>query len=93
MSREFKTQGENKREVIYSDVPFSSFTSSGRLELFGNKRMNFEGKYYIVEYNEQLIKVKSGRKYLVVAGEGINLANVYENGFTLSGTFASLTFE
>ena len=55
--------------------------------------MNFEGKYYIVEYNEQLIKVKSGRKYLVVAGEGINLANVYENGFTLIGTFASLTFE
>lgn len=80
--------------ISKSDLPFASLTNGPHIELFGNARMSFEGKYTITEYSEEMLRIKFGRqKTMTVLGASIMLSNVENGVFLLTGRFSSIEFE
>ncbi len=91
-----KRKDENFEEPINlnnGDLSFSSLSSNARIELFGNLRMILEGKYSILEYSEELIKIKLTRQSMLVFGRNIIICNAENNALLISGVFSRIEFE
>ena len=76
-----------------SDIPYSIMFSGSHIEFFGNTRMIVEGKYLILEYSSQVVKVKLSKKILMISGDSLLLGNVDVESFVLTGNILSINFE
>lgn len=75
------------------DVPYQMLYGGFHIEIFSNRRVSFEGTYKIEEYTTELLKIKKGRKYIVIQGTNISISNVQKESFLLTGNISGLVFE
>ena len=81
-------------DVNNQDVPFQMFSGGGaHIEIFGNNRIEFEGKYKILEYNCEQLKIKRAKGSLTVLGKNISISNLQKFAFCLTGDIDSIVFE
>lgn len=88
---EFKL--ENNLSVGKQDVPYQMLGNTMHIEMFGNKKICFEGKYNILEYTSELVKIKCQKNLLIFSGINLNISNIQKTSFLLSGKINSLVFE
>lgn len=84
-------QSDAKVNLEKSDIPFSIF-SSPHIEMFGNNKIQFEGKYSIMEYTTNFLKIKLSKYTLDIIGSELALNNVETGGFLLTGNVAEIKF-
>ena len=63
-----------------------------RTEIFGNKCIIIEGCESIVEYKDEVIKVKSGRMYSEIIGKNLKITRLTLNSLSISGSIHSVNF-
>lgn len=80
-------------DVHNQDVPFQMFSGGAHIEIFGNNRIEFEGKYKILEYNSEQLKIKRSKGCLTVIGNNISISNLQKYAFCLTGDIDSIVFE
>ena len=80
-------------DVNNQDVPFQMFSGGARIEILGNNRIEFEGKYKILEYNCEQLKIKRAKGGLTVLGKNITISNLQKFAFCLTGDIDSVVFE
>lgn len=80
-------------DVNNQDVPFQMFSGGAHIEIFGNNRIEFEGKYKILEYNCEQLKIKRTKGCLTVLGKNISISNLQKFAFCLTGDIDSIVFE
>lgn len=76
-----------------SDIPYAMMSKNAYIELFGNSKMFVEGKYSILEYSEEFIKLKLGKNNMQVYGNSLMLHNVNAEGFIITGKISQIDFE
>ncbi len=76
-----------------ADLPIASLFGSPHIELFGNHKMSLEGKYSILEYSEEDMKIKLSKQIVSVFGSGIMLSSLECGSFTITGKFSRIEFE
>lgn len=76
-----------------SDVPFQMLYDSTHIEIFGRNKLCFEGRYKIVEYSNDTIKIKNKKSGIIFNGNGLSIGNIQKNSFVISGMFSSVVFE
>jgi sporulation protein YqfC len=75
------------------DVPFPLLYGGAHIEMFGNRKLSFEGKYTILEYTEEIFKIKVQKKTICIYGTALNLSNVNDGSFLLTGRIINIEFE
>ncbi len=91
---------EADRRILYadsadiknSDIVFPVSGSDTYIQIFSSGKFVFEGKYSIVEYLNEKILVKSGKKQISIAGKRLRLKNVIASGFTVIGYISAVEF-
>lgn len=76
-----------------SDIPFSLLKSGYYIELLGNSKVLIEGKYTILEYKDDFLKLKAGRQPIEIFGKDLTLSNVRNDGCHVLGTISQIQFE
>lgn len=76
-----------------SDVVFPFSGSDMHIELFSNGKMLFEGKYSIIEYLDERVVFKAGKKTVKLDGSRLRLKNLVSESFTVIGNIMSIEFE
>jgi sporulation protein YqfC len=76
-----------------SDVPYGMLFGGAHIEMFGNNKIVFEGRYTILEYTPELLKIKMYKRTLIVMGNQLTLSNVESGRFLLTGNVISIEFE
>lgn len=66
---------------------------SSRIEINGNSSMLIEGRCSILEYLDELIRFKLGKKMLTISGSSLELKNVRSDGFEIVGNILNITFD
>lgn len=61
-------------------------------ELFGNKRLNFDGCLSVCDYNENYIKIKIKNGYLTVTGKKLDIALFEGQQLCVRGLISTLEF-
>ncbi len=79
-------------ELNKCDVPFQMLYDSSHIEIFGRSRISFEGNYKIVEYTNEIIRIKNRKGNIVFNGEGLTIGNIQKNSFYISGKFTGISF-
>ena len=91
-----KKQSSNmdaKIDLNKSDVPYSVLYGTTHIEMFGNRKISFEGKYTILEYSSELLKLKLNKQTLNISGTDLALSNVESGAFLLTGRVLSIEFD
>lgn len=88
-----RKQEHNAININGLDMPYSVMLSGSRIELIGNDKMFIEGKYTIVEYTSELVKLKLAKKNLLILGQKLMLGSVESDGFFISGNILNIQFE
>ncbi len=57
-----------------------------------NREIFFEGSKGVLEYNENSVKLNTGRCIVAFSGRGINISRMNEYGLTVSGFITSIEF-
>lgn len=84
---------DDKIDLSRSDVPYSVLYGGTHIEMFGNTKMTFEGKYTILEYSAEMLKIKLNKHTLNILGTGLTLSNVESGAFLLTGSVSNIEFE
>ncbi len=66
---------------------------SSRMEINGNSSMLIEGRCSILEYLDELIRFKLGKKQISISGTSLELKNVRSDGFEIFGNIMNITFD
>ncbi|MEE0929080.1 MAG: YabP/YqfC family sporulation protein [Acutalibacteraceae bacterium] len=74
------------------DVPFPLIYGGSHIELFGNTKLSFEGKYRIIEYTTENLKLKISKQELNICGANLSLSNLQNGSFLLTGSILSIEF-
>lgn len=82
-----------KIDLSRSDVPYSVLYGGTHIEMFGNSKMTFEGKYTILEYSSEMLKIKLNKHTLNISGTELTLSNVESGAFLLTGNVSRIEFE
>ena len=93
LSNNVELKLESNLSVGKQDVPYQMLGSAMHIEMFVNYKLCFEGKYNILEYTGELVKIKSKKNVLVFSGVNLNISNIQKTSFLLSGKITSLVFE
>lgn len=88
-----KRQEMNAVNINNSDMPYSVLLNGSRIEIIGNGKMFIEGKYKIIEYTSELVKLKLSKKNLVILGEKLQIGSVEREGFIIMGKILNIQFE
>ena len=75
-----------------TDIPFSAMGNNLHIEMFGNKRISLDGGFTIVEYTEEIIKLKFKKCYLEIFGANLIINNVSDENLLITGKIISLEF-
>ncbi len=84
---------DEKIDLSRADVPYSVLYGGTHIEMFGNSKVTFEGKYTILEYSAEMLKIKLNKYTLNICGTGLTLSNVESSAFLLTGNVTSIEFE
>lgn len=84
---------DNRVDVNRSDVPYSVLCGGFHIEIFGNTKFEFEGKYTILEYTENLLKVRANKRTFNILGSKLALNNVENSSFMVTGIITNIEFE
>lgn len=84
---------DNNIEISKLDVPFQMLYDSMHIEIFGRRKIIFEGGYRIVEYTNEIIRIKNKKSTIVFSGNGLSIGNIQRDSFMISGTFNGISFE
>ena len=68
-------------------------TDTGSIEIIGNKKIIIEHAESILEYENERVRVKTGKKIIVVNGKSLTLDSYSENVILVNGTIISVSFE
>lgn len=83
---------DDRLNINRSDVPFPVLYGGVHIEMFGNRKMSLEGKYSIMEYTTEMLKVKLSKQTLTVMGAELSLCNVEKEAFLLTGKVSVIEF-
>lgn len=75
--------------------PMNSFVeklSSVRMNICGNREVVFEGSKGVVEYNENSIKINSGKYLVAFAGRGLHIKCMNEYDLIIEGFITSIEY-
>ncbi len=75
------------------DVPYPLLYGGSRIEIFGNKKIHFDGSYKIIEYTSEILKIKKGKTNITFTGNSLLIGNVEKNSFLLTGEILNISFE
>ena len=75
------------------DVPYQMFWSGSHIEILGNRKLDFEGKYKILEYSSNQLKIKRPKGIINIIGDNLTIGNVHKSAFTLTGNIENILFE
>lgn len=84
---------EDSIDVNNKDVPFQLIGGGSHIEVFGNRRIEFEGKYKILEYSEETFKIKRSKGTLTILGTNLSMCNVQKTFFSITGDIKNIAFE
>ena len=84
---------QNGIDINANDVPYQMLYGGAHIEIFGNKRISFDGAYKIVEYTTELLKLKKGKGYILIEGMNLAISNVQRESFILTGNIKGIMFE
>lgn len=84
---------EDSIDVNNKDVPFQLIGGGSHIEVFGNRRIEFEGKYKILEYSEETFKIKRSKGILTILGTNLSMCNVQKTFFSITGDIKNIAFE
>ena len=76
---------KDRVEISKFDIPFSLLKNEPHIEMFGNSKMNFEGTYTILEYNDMCLKLKTKNKTLFVQGSELYIVRLDSDFISLIG--------
>lgn len=76
-----------------NDVPYPLLYGGSRIEIFGNKKIHFDGSYKIIEYSSSILKIKKGKFNVAFTGNMLKIGNVEKNSFLLTGEILNISFE
>ena len=76
-----------------NDVPYPLLYGGSRIEIFGNKKVHFDGSYKIIEYSNSVLKIKKGKFTVTFTGNMLTIGNVEKNSFLLTGEILNISFE
>lgn len=80
-------------DINKNDVPYPLLCGGSRIEIFGNKKIHFDGSYKIIEYSSDILKIKKGKSNITFSGTSLAIGNVEKSSFLLTGTIMSIVFE
>ena len=80
-------------DVNNQDVPFQMIAGGAHIEIFGRSRMEFDGKYKILEYTHEQLKIKRSKGCVIILGSNLSISNLQKFSFCLTGSIASIAFE
>lgn len=75
-----------------TDIPFSAMGNNLHVEMFGNKRISLDGNFTIVEYTEEIIKLKFKKCFLEIFGANLIINNVSDENLLITGKIVTLEF-
>ncbi len=77
---------------LASDIPFSAMGNNLHIEMFGNKRLNLDGGFTIVEYTEENVKLRFKKGFFEIFGVGLIINNITDENLLITGKIISLEF-
>ena len=89
--RKIKIEKPHKKKN--GDAMFNTdLLSHFHTEIFGNKRLNFDGCLSVCDYNENYIKIRIKNGYLTVTGKGLDIALFEGRQLCIRGNILTLEF-
>lgn len=85
-----------KSEAVINFIKGKNFpdvTNAGSIEIIGDKKIIIEHAQSILEYENERVRVNTGRKTVVVTGEKLSLDSYSENVILINGNIISVSFE
>ena len=84
---------DEKIDINRSDVLYSMLYGGSHIEMFGNNKMIFEGRYKILEYTEDILKIRLNKNNVNIIGTELSISNVENGSFMLTGIISDISFE
>lgn len=93
MNKNVEIKLDNNLALGKMDVPYHMLSGMMHIDMFGNRRINFEGKYKILEYSSEIVKIKSKSNLVSFSGSELTISNIQKTSFFLCGKISSVVFE
>lgn len=74
------------------ELPVGSLSGAARMELYGNRRAVVEGCHGIIEYSEELIRLKTSSGTIRFNGRGLSMSCLTEDNAVVEGTILIIEF-
>ena len=72
---------------------FKDISDAQSIEIIGDKKIIIEHAENILEYENERVRVNTGKKTVVVIGEKLTLDSYSENIIMINGNITSVSFE
>lgn len=82
----------NRNSSKNSDIYNLTLGKSSHIEMEGNKSFSLNGKFTIVEYSDQEIKIKVPGLYLNILGDNLVITFATETNIYIIGKIISVEF-
>lgn len=82
----------NREKAKNSDIYYLSLGKNPHIEMEGNKAFSLNGKFSIVEYSEEEIKIKASGMVISILGDGLNITFATDTNIFVIGKIISIEF-
>ena len=81
-----------KKQPTYNQRTLADRISGVNMNICGNKEVIFEGSRGIVEYNENSIKINTGKYIVAFSGRGLHIRCMNEYSLIIAGFITSIEY-
>ncbi len=82
------SRNKDKNSEIYN----LTLAKSPHIEMDGNRSFLLNGKFTIIEYTDQLIKIKAEGRYINILGDELSITFATDTNIFVIGNIVSLEF-
>ena len=76
-----------------AEIPYFSVTKQIHIEMFSTSHLVIDGRFSVVEYNEEVIILKLKKGLLTINGLNLSISTVMEDKIVIVGEISSISFD
>ena len=95
--KKFKFKSNKKKETIKlfenkSDFIERELISGAHIEMFSNKQISIEGCEGVLDYRDEIIRLKINKSIMMICGTDFDIVSFEEKKIIVKGTICSIEF-
>lgn len=89
-NRNKETRSIPKRIIKSVDIPLDVFSNISRIEILENQEIYIEGSEKVLEYDENMIQLKTNKMKLKIFGTGLSMEYLNAENILIKGIIQSI---